>query len=105
MKSSRLTISIVIATFVPLTTAFAQTGAIRVSVPFNFTVGTQTLAAGDYAVSVSGSLLRLARVDGPGVAIASTNPTGGGPNQNLTPRLASIATAITASSPFSLAGA
>jgi hypothetical protein len=87
MKSSRLMISIVIATFALLASAVAQTGTIRVSVPFNFTVGTQTLVAGAYNASVNGSLLQLARVDGPGIAIASTNPTGGGPNQNVTPRL------------------
>ena len=87
MKRSKLMISVVFAMFVLLTTAFAQTGAIRVSVPFDFTVGKQTLAAGDYKVSVSGSMLQVARLDGPGVAIVSTNYTGGGPNQDLTPRL------------------
>jgi len=88
MKSSRLMISVAFAMFVLVTSAFAQTGAIRVTVPFDFTVGRQTLAAGDYRVSVNGtSLLQVARADGPGVAIVSTNYTGGGPNQNLTPRL------------------
>lgn len=87
MKSSRLMISIVIATFALLASAVSQTGVIRVSVPFNFNVGTKALPAGDYNVSVNGSLLQVARVDGPGVAITSTNPTGEGPNQNVTPRL------------------
>jgi hypothetical protein len=81
-------ISIAFAAFVLLTSAFAQTGAIRVTVPFDFTVGKQTLAAGDYRVTINGtSLLQVARTDGPGVAIVSTNYTGGGPNRNLSPRL------------------
>jgi len=80
-------VSAAFALFVLLTSAFAQTGAIRVSVPFDFTVGRQTLAAGDYRVAISGSLLQVARIDGLGVSTVSTNYTGGGPNQALTPRL------------------
>jgi hypothetical protein len=87
MKSSRLMISVAFAAFVLLTSAFAQTGAIRVTVPFDFTVGRQTLAAGEYRVAISGSLLQVARIDGPGVSTVSTNHTGGGPNQDLTRRL------------------
>jgi hypothetical protein len=87
MKSSRLMISVAFALFVLVASAVAQTGAIRVTVPFNFTVGTQTLAAGDYKVSISGSLLQVARIDGPGGAIVSTNLTGGGANENASPRL------------------
>ena len=87
MKSSRLMISVAFAAFVLLTSAFAQTGAVRLTVPFDFTVGRQTLAAGDYRVAISGSLLQVARIDGPGVSTVSTNYTGGGPNQDLTPRL------------------
>ena len=88
MTSSRIMISVAFALFVLLTSAFAQTGAIRVTVPFDFTVGRQTLVAGDYRVSVNGtSLLQVARIDGPGVAIVSTNNTGGGPYQDVTPRL------------------
>jgi len=87
MKSSRLMISVAFALFVLVASAVAQTGAMRVTVPFNFTVGTQTLAAGDYKVSISGSLLQVTRADGPGVAIVSTNLTGGGPNENASPRL------------------
>jgi hypothetical protein len=89
MKSTKLMISVALAMLVLLTSsALAQTGAIRVAVPFDFTVGKQTLAAGQYRVTINGtSLLNLARIDGPGVAIVSTNYIGGGPNQNLSPRL------------------
>jgi len=88
MKSTRFMVSATFALFVLLASAFAQTGAIRVTVPFDFTVGKQMLTAGTYRVAINGtSLLNVARIDGPGVAIVSTNYTGGGPNQNLSPRL------------------
>lgn len=87
MKSSRIMIAVAFAMFVLLASAVAQTGAIRFSVPFDFTVGKQTLAAGDYKVSISGSVLEVARVHGPGTAYVMTNKTGAGPNEDLTPRL------------------
>lgn len=85
MKSSRLMMSVVFALFAPL--AVAQTGTIRVHVPFDFGAGSQTLAAGDYKVSIDGSLLQMARIDGSGAVTVSTGLTGGGPNQDMTPRL------------------
>ena len=82
MKSSRFMVSVTFALFVLLTSAFAQTGAIRVTVPFDFTVGRQTLAAGEYRVAINGtSLLNVARIDGPGVAIVSTNYTAADPTR------------------------
>ena len=87
MKSSRLVISVAFAMFVLLTSAFAQTGAIRVTVPFDFTVGKQTLAAGAYNVIIQGPSLLVVRTDGTGATIVLTNYTGAGPNQDLTPRL------------------
>jgi hypothetical protein len=80
-------ISVVFALFVLLASAVAQTGAVRVTVPFAFTVGNQTLAAGDYKVSINGSLLQVARIDGPGTASVMTSYTGSGPNQDPNPRL------------------
>lgn len=87
MKSSRLMISVAFALFVLLTPALAQTGAVRVTVPFQFTVGRQTLAAGDYKVAISGSLLQVARIGGSGAVSVLTNYTGGGANQDASPRL------------------
>lgn len=88
MKSTKMMLFAAFAMFVLLTPAFAQTGAMRVSVPFAFTVGKQTLPAGDYRVSVSSSaILQLARVDGQGVSNVLTSYTGGGPNENMNPRL------------------
>jgi len=80
-------IVVAFALFVLVASAVAQTGAMRVTVPFNFTVGKQTLPAGDYKVSISNSLLEVARIDGPGTASVMTNKTGGGPDDNASPRL------------------
>lgn len=87
MKNSKLMLSAVFAMFVVLTPAFAQTGAIRVSVPFAFTAGKQIMPAGDYRVTVNGSFLQLMNVDAKAVSNMLTNYTGGGPNENQTPRL------------------
>jgi hypothetical protein len=87
MKSSRLIISILLASFVLFTQALAQTGAARVTVPFKFTVANQTLPAGDYQLAVNGSVLQVKSINGSGAAHAMRMYTGGGPNQDLTPRL------------------
>jgi hypothetical protein len=85
MKSSKLVISIAFTVFVLLTSAFAQTGAIRAAIPFDFTVGKQILAAGDYKVTIDGTVLRLVRIDGPGFAFVPTY--GYGYNKDVSPRL------------------
>src|ERR1700687_370 len=87
MKRSRLMISVAFAFFVLLTSAFAQMGVIRVTVPFDFTVGKQTLAAGEDKVIIQGPSLLVGRTDGTGATSVLTNYTGAGPNQDLTPRL------------------
>jgi hypothetical protein len=85
MKSSKLMIAIALAVFAMLTSAFAQTGAIRATIPFDFTVGKQTLAAGDYKVAMNGTVLNLTRMDGPGFAFVPTY--GYGHNKDASPRL------------------
>ena len=85
MKSTRLMISVAFALFVLLTSAFAQTGAIRATIPFDFTVGKQTLTAGDYKVTINGTVLNLMRLDGPGSAFVPTY--GYGYSKDLSPRL------------------
>jgi len=88
MKNSRFMISAVFAVFVLLTSAWAQTGAVRATVPFDFTVGKQTLPAGEYRVTINGpGLLQVARIAGPGAVSVMTNLTGGGPSQDSSPRL------------------
>jgi hypothetical protein len=78
-------ISVAFAAFVLLTSAFAQTGAIRATIPFDFTVGKQTLAAGDYKVTMNGTVLNLTRMNGPGSAFVPTY--GYGYNKDVSPRL------------------
>lgn len=85
MKNSK--VLAIVSLFVLLTPAIAQTGAARANVPFDFTVGTQKLAAGDYNVAINGSILQITDLDGKGAAHAMTVYVGGGPNQDLTPRL------------------
>ena len=85
MKPSKLMISIAFAVFVLLTSAFAQTGNIRATIPFDFTVAKQTLAAGDYRVTMNGAVLTLTRMDGPGSAFVPTY--GYGYHKDVTPRL------------------
>ena len=52
---------------------------IKVSIPFNFTVGTQTLPAGDYTISDSAvhpqSVIWLQSSDGKNVAVVGTHPS------------------------------
>ena len=85
MKSSR--VLVIVSLFVLLTPAIAQTGAARVNVPFDFTVANQKFAAGDYTVAINGSTLQILGLDGKGAAHAMTVYVGGGPNEDLTPRL------------------
>lgn len=85
MKNSKLMIAIALAVFAMLTSAFAQMGAIRATVPFDFTVGKQTLAAGDYKVAMNDTVLNLTRMDGPGSAFVPTY--GYGYNKDASPRL------------------
>ena len=87
MKSSKWMISVAFALFALLASAVAQTGAILISIPFNFTVGEQILPAGDYRVSIDGALLRVMPIDRGGGVFALTMRNGGGPNENLNPRL------------------
>ena len=87
MKNSKLMLSAVFAMFVMLTPAFAQTGTIRVSVPFAFTAGKRTMPAGDYRVSVNGSFLQLSNIDAKTTNGMLTNFTGGGPSERQAPRL------------------
>jgi hypothetical protein len=88
MKNARLTISAVLALFVLLTPAFAQSAGFRVQVPFQFAVGNHTLTAGEYRVTVmKPGMLQVQRVDGSGTTAVLTNYIGGGPSQDRSPRL------------------
>jgi hypothetical protein len=73
------------ATFVLLTSAVAQTGAIKANIPFDFTIAKQTFPAGEYKVAVQGTVLQLVRLHGPGSAYVQYNLSAD--NKDLSPRL------------------
>jgi hypothetical protein len=88
MKSSKLIISIVFSSLILFTSAFAQGVPVRVTVPFDFTVGDQIMPAGHYQVAiVHDSVLQVVRVDGSSMATALTTHINSGPNPDQTPRL------------------
>lgn len=64
MKRSHLMIAVAFAVSILMTSAVAQTGAIRATIPFDFTIGKQTLPAGEYTVAVQGKVLHVVRLDG-----------------------------------------
>lgn len=73
MKNVRITLAAVFAIFVLLTSAVAQTGAIKATIPFDFTIAKQTFAAGEYKVAVQGTMLQWVRLDGAGSAFVQYN--------------------------------
>ena len=88
MKNTRAMVSATFALFILLTPVFAQSGGYKVQVPFEFAVGKHTLAAGEYQVSVvKPGMLQVRRTDGAGIATVITANAGGGPSQDLRPRL------------------
>lgn len=88
MKNTRVLVSAAFALFVLLTPAIAQSSGFSVDVPFEFGVGKQTLAAGQYRVSVvKQGMIQVRRIDGAGTATVITAIAGGGPSQDLRHRL------------------
>ena len=87
MKSSKLMIAVAFAMFVLIASSHAQTLSMNVTIPFAFTVGHQTLAAGDYSVIEQHTALKLVPADGHSGAIVLTNATGGHGDEDRTSRL------------------
>jgi len=87
MKRSRFFISSVFAASILLSSALAQTGTVRATIPFKFTVDRQVLPAGDYRLSINGAMLEVSRVGEAGVAKVLTNPTRGEASQTGPSRL------------------
>lgn len=85
MKKVRITLATVFATFVLLTSAVAQTGAIKAIIPFDFTIAKQSFAAGEYKVMVQGTMLQVIRLDGSGSAYVPYNLSA--QNKDVSPRL------------------
>lgn len=93
MKSSKLLISIIIMAFVLVAPAFAQSvlarsAPIRVTVPFDFTVGDHRLPAGDYRLAIlHDSVLQVVHWDGSRGVVALIKHIGDGPHPNLSRKL------------------
>jgi hypothetical protein len=51
-----------------LAPAFAQRGEGKAKIPFDFQIGNQTLAAGDFRVVTEGVKLQVSRINGPDMA-------------------------------------
>jgi hypothetical protein len=62
MKRCHLIIAIAFAMSVLMASAFAQT--IKANVPFDFTIAKQTFPSGEYTITVKGTMLQLAPLDG-----------------------------------------
>ncbi len=86
MKSLGLRIAVTLTWFFAAIPALAQQRDLQATIPFDFTVGTHTLFAGEYHVSITGrERLRVARVHGLDVADDLTDSIRG--VGNVTPRL------------------
>jgi hypothetical protein len=62
MKRCHLIIAIAFAMSVLMASAVAQT--IKANVPFDFTIAKQTFPSGEYTITVKGTMLQLAPLDG-----------------------------------------
>jgi hypothetical protein len=85
MKRSHLTIATAFAVSILMTSAVAQTGAIKANIPFDFTIAKQTLPAGEYKVAVEGTMLHVVQIDGRESAYVKYNLSAR--NKDMSPRL------------------
>jgi hypothetical protein len=85
MKNVKITLAALFATFVLLTSAVAQSGAIKATIPFDFTIAKQNFPAGEYKVAVHGTVLQVVRLDGPSSAYVRYNLSAH--NKDVSPRL------------------
>ena len=84
MKNSR--VLAIVSFFILLTPALAQVRIVEANVPFDFVVGTKTMPAGEYKLSLNGKgMLRIAQANGSDVVGIIAAPVQG--NDNATPRL------------------
>jgi hypothetical protein len=76
MKKQVLTLVGVLSLLLVAGSAFAQSGQIRATIPFNFTVSHTTLPAGNYSVSTTGgtdSILVIQGANGQTVKLVGSN--------------------------------
>lgn len=64
MKLSHLSIAIAFAISILMASAVAQTGTIKANVPFDFAIAKQSFPSGEYTITVKGTMLQLAPLDG-----------------------------------------
>jgi len=83
----RSTVVLAVAMAVLVVPALAQTATIRADVPFAFNVGQQLMAAGEYRVVLDSNSMRVAPMDGQGVAPGSFSYLTPGPSQEQSPKL------------------
>lgn len=77
MKATFLRVFVASLTLLAGACAFAQSGGLRVNIPFDFVVGTQKLSAGQYSIeeSESNGVVTLYGVDSKQTAIVITEPS------------------------------
>lgn len=85
MKRSHLMIAVAFAVSILMTSAFAQTGAVKANIPFDFTIAKQTFPAGEYKVAVEGTMLHIVQVDGTDSAYVKYNLSAR--DKDMSPRL------------------
>lgn len=86
MKTRNLIITAVVSMFALMTSVYAQEYAVRATIPFDFSIGQQTLPAGEYRVSVTlpGSV-RVIRIGGHETVAFIAEPIRG--VENVSPKL------------------
>ena len=87
MKTLKLIALALFATVIVANQAVAQNTSIRMTIPFSFSVSDQPFPAGDYLFTTNGHLLQVKNVDGSATAHVLTIYVGGGPQENLMPRV------------------
>ena len=81
----RYYLAIAFAVSILMTSAVAQTGAIKATIPFDFTIAKQTFPAGEYKVAVQGTMLQVVWLDGSGSAYVQYSLSAH--NKDASPRL------------------
>ena len=76
MKKQVITLAVALTLLLAAGSAFAQSNAIRASIPFNFIVNKTTLPAGDYVISTmggAGQTLLIRNAEGKSVKTVNAN--------------------------------
>lgn len=75
MKNAKYFLAALVVGLLVSASAYGDSGATRFTIPFNFYVGDNSLAAGEYLVSMATQrTLKMERVDGTGSVLINVNP-------------------------------